>query len=199
MSNLKVNVTIPNHEPVSIIIPAESVISTSLVVSESNVSLPTLTSVERIVSRVGSLGISVADPASLEKLAAIVNAHYLTVSPADWVETAVPIRGELPGTPPDTKSFRAVQTIRPPILKAADTILRTNPEVGGRDRRAEEVSFLESLNSAIRCERSVWESWPARVAVYITKTTLDAIVRQLIGVPLRDVASHALAGLNRII
>lgn len=199
MSNLKVNVAIPDHEPVSIVIPAESVISTSLVVYESNTRLPTLTSVERIVSRVGSLGIAVADPSLLEKLAAVVNAHFLTVSPADWVDTEVQIRGELPSKPPDAESFRAVQIIRPPILEAADTILRTNPEVGGGDRRAQESHFLESLNSAIRNERSVWESWPAHVAAYIAKTALSAIVTQLIGVPLLDVASHALAGLNRII
>jgi hypothetical protein len=57
----RLSVAITNHEPVSMVIPAEGVISTTLTVSESNTSLPTLTSVERIVGRISTLGIAVAE------------------------------------------------------------------------------------------------------------------------------------------
>jgi hypothetical protein len=197
MSQITVQVAIKNHEPVFMVIPAESVISTALVVSENNASLPTLTSVERIVGRVSTLGISLAEPTA--KLAKLVNAHYLLVDPTNWVDTKVCVQGELPGSSPDTESFRAVQAIRPPILEAADTILRTNPQSGGPHRREQEAQFLDSLTTVIRRERSVWESWPARVARYVATTALAPLVTALIGVPLLDVAGHALAGLNRII
>lgn len=199
MSHITVHVAIANHEPISMVIPAEGVISTTVTVSESNTSLPTLTSVERIVGRISTLGIAVAEPKLLEKLAAIVNAHFLTVAPANWVDTDVHIKGELLNAPSDTASFRAVQSIRPPVLNAADTILRTNPEIGGQHRREQEARFLDSLTTVIRSERSAWESWPGRVARFVGSTALAPIVTALIGVPLIDVANHALAGLGRII
>lgn len=194
MSHITVHLAIRDHEPVTIAIPAESVISTTLVTG-GNASLPTLTSVERIVGRIGTLGISVAEPPLLDKLASMVNAHFLTVDPAHWVDTEVRIAGEIPGSPPDAQSFQAVRGIRGPILHGADTILRTNPEVGSPERRGKEQEFLDSLTTVIRKERDVWESWPGRIARFVGATALGPIVTALIGVPLLDIANHALGGL----
>ena len=199
MSHITVRVALRNHEPVSVAIPATRVISTTLVVSGSNASLPTLTSVERIVGRIATLGISVAEPVLLDKLASVVNTHFLTVEPTNWVDTEVGIRGELPGSPPDTNSFRAVQSIRSPILHGADNILRTNPDAGSPERRGKEAEFLGALTTVIKRERSVWEKWPGRVARFIASTALSPIVTALIGVPLLDIANHALGGLEQII
>jgi hypothetical protein len=195
MSHITVRLAVKGHQAVAVAIPAEQVISTTLVTG-SNASLPTLTSVERIIGRVGTLGISLTEPDPTRRLAALVNSHYLTVEPSNWVDTEIRLAGELPDQQLDVASFRTVQGIRPIVLQGADAILRTGTEVGSPERREKETEFYEALTTVIRGERDVWESWPGRVARFVASTALGPIVTALIGVPLLDLASHALGGLS---
>jgi hypothetical protein len=199
MSSIMVDLAVRGRAPMSIVLPAEEVVSTTLVVSNTDPSLPTLLSVERIVARIGTLGVAVADERFLTALAAVVNEHYLAVRPNLWHDTEIRVEGEAPSKGADADSFHAVGALRVPVLRSADTIMRSGSPVGSPQRRSEETRLLDTVNATIREQRSIWERWPGQVAKYVAGTLLSPIITALIGVPLLDVATYALAGINRIV
>ncbi|MFI9813711.1 hypothetical protein [Saccharothrix variisporea] len=199
MSSIKVDLAVRGRPPMSIVLPAQEVISTTLVVSNTDPSLPTLLSVERIVAKVGNLGIAVADERVLTALAAMVNEHYLAVRPNLWHDTEIRVEGEVPPKGADAESFRAVGALRAPVLHSAETIMRSGHPVGSPQRRAEETRLVDTVNATIVQQRSIWDRWPGQVAKYVAGTLLSPIITALIGVPLLDLANYALAGVNRIV
>lgn len=198
MSNLTVDVELAGRDPISIVMPANEVVSTTLVVSGTNPSLPTLASVERINGRLSDLGIVLGNPGQVDQLASVVNAHYLAVPPANWVDMNVRVSGQLLTGNDDRTALRAVRTVRAPTLHAAQRVLGVGSTGNPLDRRAVETRLVDSLSQSIRQDRKIWQTRAAKVALYLGKTALDVIITGLVGVPLVDIARHAIVGLGRI-
>ncbi|MEU0792753.1 hypothetical protein ABZ342_21995 [Amycolatopsis sp. NPDC005961] len=198
MTNLTLDVALKGRNPMSMVLPAQDVISTNLVVSPTNPSLPTLTSVERINSRISDFGIVLDDRAQLDRLAKIVNVHYLSTPRANWVDTTLRLSGELVAGEPDQQALRAVRAVRAPTLHAAETLLHTESSGNPLARRPAETELVDSITSAVQAENPVWKSNGAKIALYIGKTLLDMIITQIIGVPLVDILRHAVAGIGPV-
>jgi hypothetical protein len=198
MTNLTLDVALTGRNPMSMVLPAQDVISANLVVSKTNPSLPTLTSVERINGRISDFGIVLGDQAQLDQLARIVNVHYLSTPQADWVDTTLRLSGELVAGELDQQALRAVRAVRAPTLQAADTLMRTGSSGDPLARRPAETELVDSITRVVHAEKPVWKSGGAKIALYIGKTLLDMIITQIVGVPLVDILRHAVAGIGPV-
>ncbi|MFI9387269.1 hypothetical protein [Kutzneria sp. NPDC052558] len=198
MTTLTLDVALAGRGPMSMALPARDVISTNLVVSETDASLPTLTSVERINGRISDFGIVLSDRGQLDQLARVVNVHYLSTPPANWVDTTVALSGRLVDNEPDWQALQAVRAVRAPTLHAADSLLRAASSGDRLARRPVETKLVDSITSAVRAEKPLWQRNGAKIALYIGKTLLDLIITQLIGVPLVDILRHAVAGIGPV-
>lgn len=198
MTNLTLDVALAGRDPVSMTLPAQDVISMNLVISETNPNLPTLTSVERINGRISDFGIVLADLTQLDQLARVVNVHYLSTLPANWVDTTVRLSGQLVTDELDRQALRAVRAVRTPTLQTADAMLRAESTGDWSARRPMEVKLVDTITGLVRAEKPVWQSNAAKIARYIGKTLLDLIITQMIGVPLMDILRHAVAGIGPV-
>ncbi|PRY40497.1 hypothetical protein [Umezawaea tangerina] len=86
MSTQTLTVQLAGRWPISLVLPADEVVVTTLVVSQTDPQLPTITSVEHINGRLGEFGVVLKDATALDQLAQAVNVQYLSTLQAN-VET----------------------------------------------------------------------------------------------------------------
>lgn len=161
--------------------------------------MPTLTSVERIVDKLASLGIVLTESSELDRIAKLVNTHFLTVAPANWVDTSLRLNGEVVGSRPERSALDAIKAVRLPALGAASAVLMAQARGDGALQRIEETRLVDRIGRSAIEFQPVWESWPGMIASFLGRTVLEPLVTGLVGVPIIDIVRFALAGIGKIV
>jgi hypothetical protein len=180
-------------------IPADEVVMTTLVVTAEVKELPTLTSVERIVGKLASVGLVLADPSQNDDIARLINKKFLPVRQDNWKDQDLRIRAERADGPGAPEALRAVAALRVPVLSAASTALSAGGAYGQHERRANEIRLVDDMTSAVTRRKSVWVQYAPVAATFIAKTVLDELVKQLIGIPISDLIRSTIKGAGGLI
>lgn len=180
-------------------IPAEQVVVTTLVVASGTDKLPTLSSVERVIARLASVGLALEDPRETDRIAELINRKFLPVEQAKWRDqtlTLKAVRADGQGGP---ESLRAVAALRNPTLNAADFALTSGGAYGPVERRANEIRLVNELSQAVIHRKPVWMQYGKTAMWYLARTALPIIVEQLIGLPVSDLIRSTLKGADRLV
>lgn len=162
-------------------LPAETVIETKLVVASGRASLPTLISVENIISHINNAGFELVFASEIDRISTLVNNYYLPIPTPSWQNKTLQLRVRKLSL--SKSQYNEVRKIRTSVLNAAD-----------------KVTHYENLNNHIKSKQEqdkVWEniarskspSWwqenKAEIFRFITTTALSILIDSLLGIPLR--------------
>jgi hypothetical protein len=179
-------------------VPALEVVTTTLVVASEVKELPTLSSVEKIIGRLSNLGLVLASTAESEHIAHLINKKFLPVPADKWKDQDLRLdveRADGQGAP---EALRAVAALRTPVLAAANTALVAGGSYGSVERRANEIRLVDEMSAALTHRKPVWLKYGSVAAIFIGKTVLDQLTRQLIGIPISDIVRSTLKGAERL-
>lgn len=197
MVNIIIDARLSHLRHNSIIIPAQDVISTNLVVTPRLKSVPTLVSVEHIIGRLGGVGLIPARHQDTIKLAELVNSQFLAVSESAWREARVVLDVQRCDDEQSSEALRAVNALRPPTLASANAIVQAEARGMPGDVRRDEDQFVRSVGAAAVREKSTWDRFGKTILTIVATTALDALSSQLVGVPIISIAQKALAGFGQ--
>jgi hypothetical protein len=176
--------------------PIEDIVSTNLVMAGSFTQLPTLTSVERIIARLSGLGLVLAQERETETLAELVNRNYLPVNPASWQNSRVELE-VIQATIQDHAALSAINEIRGPILKTAETSVSAQIRKDLGSQRTAETALVDHISGIVRRDSNLWTSALAKIMRFVARTVLESLVAGMIGVPLVDLLRVTLSGAVR--
>jgi hypothetical protein len=180
-------------------VPSIDVITTTLVVSAGADRLPTLSSVEKIVGKLASVGLVLEKPEETDKIAHLVNKYFLPVEPAKWSDQRIKldvVRADGEGEP---EALRAVSALRGPTLNAADFVLQAAGSYGPTERRANEIQLVDNLSAAVVHRKPVWATYGKQAMSFVLKTALPTLVEQLVGIPISDLIRSTFKGAERLV
>jgi hypothetical protein len=176
---------------------ASDVVETTLTIASDARSLPTLASVERVIGRLASVGLVLADAEEANRIAHLVNKKFLSVEQEKWNDQELRLhamRADGDGAP---ESLRAVADLRPPVVGAAENVLAAGGAYGPAERRLNENRLVDSVTQAAFKHESTWLKYGTIAAGYLGKTVMSSIVDQLIGIPISDMLRSAVKNTRR--
>ncbi len=197
MVNIIIDARLSHLRRNSIIIPAQDVISTNLVVTPRLKSIPTLVSVEHILGRLGGVGLIPAHHQDAIKLAELVNSQFLAVSESAWREARVMLDVQRCDDEQSSEALRAVNALRDPTLASADAIVQAEARGMPGEVRRNEDQFVRSVGAAAVREKSTWARFGKTILTIAGTTVLGTLSTQLVGVPIISIAHKALAGFGQ--
>jgi len=165
-------------------VPAQDVVVTTLVVTSDLKELPTLSSVEQIIGRISSLGLVLADSRECDRIAHLINKEFLPISHEDWKDKDLPLHVERADGPGAPEALRAIRALRVPVLAATHNALTAGGAYGP----------VEQLR-----RKPVWLQYGTLATAFIGRTVLDQLVQQIIGVPISDLIRSTLKGAERLV
>jgi hypothetical protein len=178
-------------------VAASDVVETTLTITSDAASLPTLTSVERVIGRLASVGLVLADPEEANRIAHLVNKKFLPVEQEKWKDQDLRLqamRADGDGAP---ESLRAVSDIRVPVVGAAESVLAAGGAYGPGERRLNENRLVDGVTEAAVKHESTWLKYGAIAAGYLGKSVMNSIVDQMIGIPVSDMIRSAVKNTGR--
>jgi hypothetical protein len=183
----------------SLVIPvsASDVIETTLTITSEAMSLPTLASVERVIGRLASVGLVLADDEEANRIAHLVNKKFLPIAQEKWKDQELRLHAMLADGPGGPESLRAVADIRAPVVVAAESALVAGGAYGPAERRANENRLIDTVTEAAVRHRPTWLKYGTIAAGYLGKTVMSSIVTQLTGIPLSNVIRSAIRDTGR--
>jgi hypothetical protein len=176
---------------------ASDVIETTLTVTSDAASLPTLTSVERVIGRLATVGLVLSDADEANRIAHLINKKFLPVEQDKWKDQELRLhtmRADGDGGP---DSLRAVADLRIPVVAAAESALSAGGAYGPAERRINENRLVDSVTQAAVKHKSTWLKYGALAALYLGKTAMNSMGNQLIGVPVSDMVRSAVKNTGR--
>jgi hypothetical protein len=180
-------------------VPASEVVITTLVVANDVKELPTLSSVEHIIGRLANLGLILASSGEGDRIAQMINKKFLPVPQEKWKDQDLQVHVERADSKGGPEALRAVAALRKPVLTAANTALAAGGAYGPVERRANEIRLVDEMSNALTHRKPVWLQYGTVAAIFIGKTVLDQIVKQLIGIPISDIVRSTLKGADRLV
>lgn len=175
----------------TLVIQAPSVIVTSL--SPGDGTTPTLISVERIVGELAGYDRILNDPAETERIAALVNKHFLQRPQAQWGDCHLSLN-TLPKTLEMAPAFTAVQAVRDATLESANAILHERHYGDAASIHRSEDELVTQVGQAAQANRQAFTARTTWVPKLIARTALSALVAGLVGIPLDVILRSALGG-----
>jgi len=180
-------------------VPAQDVVVTTLVVTSDLKELPTLSSVEQIIGRISSLGLVLADSRECDRIAHLINKEFLPISHEDWKDKDLPLHVERADGPGAPEALRAIRALRVPVLAATHNALTAGGAYGPVEQRANEIRLVDDMSTALLRRKPVWLQYGTLATAFIGRTVLDQLVQQIIGVPISDLIRSTLKGAERLV
>jgi hypothetical protein len=178
-------------------VAASDVIETTLIITSDAMSLPTLASVERVIGRLSSVGLVLADAEEANRIAHMVNKKFLPVEQEKWKDQELRLHAMRADGEGGPEALRAVGDIRAPVVSAAESRLAAGGAYGPAERRLNENRLVDSVTQATVKNKSTWLKYGAIAAGYLGKTVIHSMVEQLIGIPISDMIRSAVKDTGR--
>jgi hypothetical protein len=178
-------------------VAASDVIETTLTITSDATSLPTLTSVERVIGRLANVGLVLADAKEANQIARLVNKKFLPIEQEKWKDQELRLRAMRADGDGAPESLRAVADLRMPVVDAAESVLTAGGAYGTAERRLNENRLVDSVTQSAVKHKSTWLKYGAIATGYLGKTVMDSIVDQLIGIPMSDMIRSAVRNTRR--
>lgn len=178
-------------------VAAPDVIETTLTITSDATSLPTLASVERVIGRLASVGLVLADAEEANQIARLINKKFLPVEQEKWKDQELRLhvmRADGAGAP---ESLRAVADLRAPVVSAAESVLTAGGAYGPAEQRLNENRLVDSVTHSVVKHKPTWLKYGAIATGYLGKTVMTSIVNQLIGIPISDMIRSAVRDTGR--
>ena len=107
----------------------------------------------------------------------------------------LPIRVSRPPDRAAVRAIGAIQDVRAPVIVSATRISAARRDT--LDRHEAESELTDRITTAVNTNPVMWSRLFPLVSKYLGRTVLDALVGQLIGVPLADVVRATVTGALR--
>lgn len=186
-----IEISVASDQP-SILLSAPSVIVTAFSPGEGSV--PTLMSVENMVGELAKLGLVLQEGRELEKIAHLVNKHFLQRPQVEWQDRFLSLE-TMATTGEMVPALGVVQGIRRATMESATEILHQRRYGDPVSAHRAEDALVTSLEAVTRKDRPLFERKASWVPRLITRTALSALVSGLVGIPLEAVIHAAIGGL----
>jgi hypothetical protein len=170
----------------SVTAPLSELVVTSFVPASEPSAVPTLASVERVNGLLAQMELALADRSALTAIAQLLTQHYVLVPQARWEDGLLDLDVVAPAGDEERAGLTAVDAVRTPILTAAPEIERCEDPL---ERHTAEAALADRIISVARghaVRRSLGAS-----ATFFSRTVLETLVAQLVGIPLSNILRAA--------
>jgi hypothetical protein len=178
-------------------VPASDLIETKLSITNDSVTLPTLASVERVIGRLASIGLVLADDEEINRIAHLVNKKFLPFEQEKWKDQELRLHAISADGDGGPESLRAVADLRLPVVGAAESALAAGGAYGPAERRLIENRLVDNVTQAAVKHRSTWLKYGTIASGYLGKTVLKSIVDNLVGIRISDMIRSAVKDTGR--
>lgn len=166
-------------------------IETTLTITPTSTSIPTLISVENIVKRINDVGLELSSADELLKIAGLVNNEYISRPTHEWVDQKIILHVNRRSLP--RESYMEFDRMRGVVTQAAHTIAQA--EACGDEQlvQACRQHTKHELQSIVKEKPSWWQEHGGEILKFAVTGMVGLLISSVIGLPLNHFIGALLA------
>jgi len=173
----------------NILIDAENVIETSLVIFPDHANLPTLISVERVIEKINDSGFELLNFDETSKIASLMTSYYLPNLKGTWTDQLLTIKGNTLSL--NKQQYQEVQKVRQSVIDNTVKIMKDHNNVAVIKQNQDNIAI--NIIDSVKKQPSWWDKNKGDIFKFCLTTTLSVLINSVIGIPLGHIVSSAIS------